>query len=790
MFFSILKKDLKRKKTMNIILLLFVIMCSMFAAASVNNIIAVTGGIEHYFNISNVPDVMVSIPYNSDTDKLISDMPSVKSVKTENYISVFSPKSFRHNGRKMDNFINPAAFISDAEMGIHYYDEDNNIIRSVEKGSFYCTKPFLYDIDMKVGDEVVLDFENKKLALKYKGRCKGALFSSERSASPYLIINSEDHDYLKEGHVYNTLVDVKLLYVETDDIEAVRETVKANEEAYVFNTREDMKQIYLYDMILAYLMMVISIVLMVTAFVVLRFTIGFTISEEFREIGVMKAVGINNGSIRRLYIVKYLVIAAVGSAIGFFGSIPLSSMMMKTVSENMVLSSGNSTVMSIVSSAAVVLIILFFCYGCTRRVNRLSPIDAVRNGQTGERFGKKSILSLGKSKLPSTFFLSLNDILSAPKRFGIITLIFALCFLLIAVISNFTLTLQSDNMAWLFRVDGKDAVIGDNGIYSDVFADGCEAKETAYRCIDDTEKLLADNDIPCECAMTLFSQCLTEYGGKKETIGYIMSFGDKDHKLICDEGYPPEKDDEIAVTGKVMSKLGVGIGDRIKADFGGEMQEFIITGKFSSFWGGGVVAALNNDCLPGHPVIMGSMGIQIKLDNESDREDIDRTVGRIRDIEETEKVYTVSELIKTATEMSDTLEAMKKMMMILTVIVTAMIVVLMERSFISREKSEIALMKAVGVQSGSMIAQHTLRFVIVAVAACALALIFMMPVSNTLMNFVCSMIGDVEGVKCAVDPLEVFVICPVLIIGVTVIGALLTATYTRTVKASDTASIE
>ena len=48
MFWRILKKDLKRKKTMNIILLLFVILCSMLAAASVNNIVAVTGGIEHF----------------------------------------------------------------------------------------------------------------------------------------------------------------------------------------------------------------------------------------------------------------------------------------------------------------------------------------------------------------------------------------------------------------------------------------------------------------------------------------------------------------------------------------------------------------------------------------------------------------------------------------------------------------------------------------------------------------------------------------------------------------------
>ena len=130
------------------------------------------------------------------------------------------------------------------------------------------------------------------------------------------------------------------------------------------------------------------------------------------------------------------------------------------------------------------------------------------------------------------------------------------------------------------------------------------------------------------------------------------------------------------------------------------------------------------------------------------------------------------------------------MMMILTAIVTAMIVVLMERSFISKEKSEIALMKAVGVSDRSIIAQHTLRFVIVSVLACAVSLLALMPVSNVIMNFICSMIGDISGMKCDIDPIEIFVICPIMLILVTTIGAMLTALYTRTIRASDTASIE
>ena len=49
MFFRILKKDLKRKKTMNVILLLFVVLAAMFVASSVNNIITVTNGLDYYF---------------------------------------------------------------------------------------------------------------------------------------------------------------------------------------------------------------------------------------------------------------------------------------------------------------------------------------------------------------------------------------------------------------------------------------------------------------------------------------------------------------------------------------------------------------------------------------------------------------------------------------------------------------------------------------------------------------------------------------------------------------------
>ena len=783
MFWRILKKDLKRKKTMNIILFLFVILCSMFATAAVNNIIAVTGGIEHYFDAADVPDVSVHMLASGENDfgEKIGELASVKEIRTEHYLCVSSSKFFKYNGKKLDNFTNAAWLLSDSEMAINYFDENNHIIESVDKGCFYANAPFLQGMDIKEGDEVELTVGNSHLTLKFMGRFKGALFGSENSNPPYLIMNYADYDYLDKDEAAH-IMNGGQLCVNTSDIDEIRELAKDYSGVYVY-TREESKDIYLYDMLSAYVLMMISIVLMFTAFVVLRFTIGFTINEEFREIGVMKAVGIRGGSIRSLYIVKYLAIAVVGTLIGYFCSVPLGDMMMKTVSENMVLGSGNGTFMGILSSAAVVIIILLFCYNCTRRVNKLSPIDAVRNGQTGERFRRKSLLHLGRSKLPQTAFLSVNDVISSPKQFSIVIVVFTLCILLMTIMSNFALTLKSEKILRFFDVSSSEAHIMDSEIFGEVFAD----QSTYKQIIADTEKLLADNGMPGKCTMTMSTQFETSHEDKTAKISFSVMKGETNDTLYVDKGSAPRKTDEIAVTVSTLDDLGAEIGDRVTAVINEKEYEFIITGTYSSFISH---AFLYKDFDLGNLPANNMLGVQIHFDGSPDKVQINKNIEKLKDLLDTDKVYSTSDFIDNFTGMSDTMNAVKQMMMLITVIVTALIVILMERSFISKEKSEIALMKAVGIGNGSIILQHSLRFVIVSVIACIVSTAVLMPISDVMMNWVGNMIGDISGMKSDFDPLEIFVICPAILIGVTVIGSFLTALYTKTIKASDTASIE
>ncbi len=785
MFRRILKKDLKRKKTMNIIILLFVIMCSMFAAASVNNIIAVTGGIDHFFELSELQDVQITVSDAPEAVEEIKSLPSVSDVKEVHFVEVSKSKSFSVGGKKLDNFINPALFWADDSMAYNFFDTNNNIIKDVEPGWFWCTAPFLENNDMKYGDEVEVTVNDTVVTLKFAGRFKAAGISTESGASPHLLVDRTDYDTLDKASGDNDFFPITLLFLNTSDLQTLKDMAKENANIDV-TPRDDMRAVYIYDMITAYIMMVVSIVLMLTAFVVLRFTIMFTISEEFREIGVMKAVGIRNSSIRSLYIVKYFAISVVGAAIGFLCSIPLSNVMLRTASENLVLGNEHSVIMGLLSAVAVVILIVMFCYFCTRKVRKLSPVDAVRNGQTGERFRKKSLMHLGRSKLPATGFMAANDVVSAPRQFSIITVILALGMLMIMLMSTFAVTLKSRDIMWLFDIVDCDATVLDVEYIADFMMDQNKAQDT----IDDIEKALAEHGMPGKCGITVGMVKDMQHGASKATVMIETSYGSLEAPTRYDEGTAPAKADEIALTGYAMQDLNAKIGDTVSMTVDDKEYEFIITGKFSSFMNGGHVARVSREFDARSEKANSSMGIQIRYDGDLSDKEIEKNNEELKTILETDKVFGTEELIGWATGMTDTLTAIKLLIIVLTVIVTLMIVILMERSFISKEKGEIALMKAIGISNKSIIGQHTLRFAIVAFIAYLLSLAFLMPVGNAMMNWICRIIGDVQGVKCSIAPIDIFAVCPIAVIGAAVIGAFLTALYTKTIKASDAASIE
>ena len=126
----------------------------------------------------------------------------------------------------------------------------------------------------------------------------------------------------------------------------------------------------------------------------------------------------------------------------------------------------------------------------------------------------------------------------------------------------------------------------------------------------------------------------------------------------------------------------------------------------------------------------------------------------------------------------------------MTVLHIILLAVLMERSFISKERSEIALLKAVGFDSGSVILYHTMRFGITVLTGIVAASVLLMPLTKLIIDPIFGMMGAIGNIEYQFNVLEIFGAYPVIIFCVTVLSAALTALYTKAIKSSDTASIE
>ena len=86
MYVRILKKDLKRKRTMNVILLLFVILAGTFISSSMNNIITVRNAVDDYFEKAGAPNFIAATMDKVGSRsifELLDDMEAVEDYQCE-----------------------------------------------------------------------------------------------------------------------------------------------------------------------------------------------------------------------------------------------------------------------------------------------------------------------------------------------------------------------------------------------------------------------------------------------------------------------------------------------------------------------------------------------------------------------------------------------------------------------------------------------------------------------------------------------------------------------------------
>jgi putative ABC transport system permease protein len=188
--------------------------------------------------------------------------------------------------------------------------------------------------DLAVGDDVVLDIEGTRDAWEVVG------VSSTTLVGPVAFVTADDLAAAMGEPGGTNLVAVQL--EPGQDPSAASELVEASlldaglPVATVRTNRELRAPTDSIAGLVVALLLLVGSVLALVAVVGVAGTMTLSVIEQTREIGVLRTLGASNGSIRRLFLVQGLAIAALGAVAGVVLSVPIALLLRTAVGNSLI----------------------------------------------------------------------------------------------------------------------------------------------------------------------------------------------------------------------------------------------------------------------------------------------------------------------------------------------------------------------------------------------------------------------------------------------------------------------
>lgn len=785
MYLRILKKDLKRRKTMNCILLIFITLAALFIAGSTNNIVTVSTALDRYFEKAHAPDSWF-LTTDSGEFRRFEDFAAEYGY---DYAPVeliqIDPKDVQISGKPFE-YSNTLCL--SALGGTKIFDRDGTEITEVRDGEIYVTAETFHSDknDFYDGCKILVKSGNAEKEFTLKSYTKDVLFGSPMVGMSHFLVSEADYQLLSGAQAGAAISYACCVY--TDDSKYADRFSDLNLNVAFLDEGNMLKKMYIMDMLVAAVMLIVSACLILISMVILRFTISFTLSGEYREIGVMKAIGISNTRIRGLYITKYLAISVTAAVIGFFLSIPFGRMMLGQVSQNIILEDQNLLLLNLACSAGTAAIVVLFCYLCTRKVRTFSPVDAIRSGQTGERYRKKGFLRLSKGKVPPICFMAANDILSGLRRYASMLIIFTLGILLIIIPINTINTLRSDSLIQWFNMARSDLVISQELVFT-------AEKDNKQMVLDRLERVradLAEEGLNPEVFEEVLFRLNISHGSKKTSSMAFQGMGDVTaDQYAYLEGSPPQNSDEVAISYIISERIGASIGDQVEIVMGaGKTKTYLVTAINQSMNNLGEGIRFYQEEELDYRYAAGCFGIQLRFKDHPDAKALGKRHDQVKALYPDMEVCTAGEYINDMIgDSAGQIERVKNLIVAIVLCINMLVAVLMVKSFLAKEKSEIAVLRAIGFKASSLALHQAMRIGMVLVLSAALGTLLSTPLSRLTVEPIFRLMGAYD-IEFQVHPLEVYVLYPLFVLAATFLAALVSALGVKGISASEASGIE
>ena len=749
-----LKNDVARNKIITATLFLFIMMAALLVSSAIGMITELAGAMNQFFQAAEAPHFVQMHAGELDQqqiDAFSTQNPLVKRQQTVEMINIDnSHLYFGASGEAEKNSVMEVSFVVQNQQFDFLLDQENQPVATAP-GNVGIPIHYRQRFDLEIGDTLRIGNDSFSMELVISEFIRDVQMNPSVVSSKRFLINEADWQQLKVGGIGQKeyLVEFLLHDASQEGVfgqQYLQEDLPQKGPAVTYRLIKMVNA--LTDGLVAMVMIMVSLLLIVIALICLRFTMLATLEEDYREIGVMKAIGIHPKDIRRLYMAKYMMMAIAASGAGYLVSFWVHPLLTGNISAYM--GSFRQTILHrLIPLAGVLLvtaIVILFCRRVLKRFTAITAVEALRLGRSPDLGSSSRILPLRKNRILETnIFLGVRDIAGRIRMFGVLGIVLILCSFILIVPINFLNTVNSPTFV-NYMGAGR----------SDLRIDLRQTENIDERYNEMLTELRQDQDIE---TYAVFITSQYTYHDKDDIAEKItIETGDfTKFPLTYMEGRAPETESEIALSYLNFRELEKQVGDTLILSVGDDEQVLTVSGIYQDVTNGGKTAkailphdpqsvqwiVVNLDMKPG--VILST-----KMEAYSQAFYPAKVVGM------DDYVY------QTFGETIAQLQKITLLAGVVAVIIAMLMTALFFKMLLTKDAANIAVMQMLGFSTRQIRLQYMTRALVMVGAGIMLGTLAAATLGQQLISLLGSFSGASE-IQFIVDPVIAYILCPLLL---------------------------
>ena len=763
---KILKKDFLRKKSVTIVVFAFMFLSAWLVAGGSNLIMELNNALNSLFATARMPHFVQMHAGEIDQteiDHWTGANSLVEAQQTVEMISIDGASMYLGGSPTAEeNSIMDIGFVQQNHGFDFLLDLDNQVIQ-VSSGEIAVPIYFMQENELSLGDSVKISnppFERDFTIVAFgrDAQMNPAIIHSKR-----FVVNAADYAKLVEQFQEKEYL-IEFLLKDADRVDEFSAAYLASDlpkkgptvDVTLFKTLN-----VLTDGIVVGMVIVLSLLLMVIAILCLRFTMLATIEEDYREIGVMKAVGIAQSD-KQIYLSKYVTMGVLASLLGYLASLVSH----QYLAANILLYIGHASkslpqyAMPAVAAASIAVIVVLACLLILRRVNRITAVEALRSGGVGDSVKNIKFLRLSHSRIPDiNILLGLRDIVQRFRMFSLLCLVFFFGSCIIIIPIHFLTTMTSPTFIAYMGIG-----------QADIRIDLRQSEEIVDRFDRMIATITNDPDVARFAPMVTSQFKLVLSKGEVETIN--IETGDFTlFPLDYLTGVAPQSEGEIALSYLKAQDMDKDVGDSLTLMMDGQEQILKVSGIYQDVTNGGRTAkAVLPTAQPLNPE--NALWYTINLDLKS----LDKIPEKVQEYSTAFAPARVTDLESyVAQTLGNTIAQLEKVTLVAVgagLLVSMLMTALFLQMLIARDGSQIAIMKSLGFSLRNIRVQYLTKTLSLLVIGIVLGTIFANTAGQRLVSLLWAFRGAAQ-INFVIDPLQAYLLFPLLLMLTVSITALI-----------------